>query len=174
MQGTTARADVVEEPPADCPAGTKGNTCHGGPFCSPLKCFSDAECTDGATCQDTKGCIGWVDCGGGDGGPDPTPTLSSLCDGGEACGAGETCEAIKLCLPVVEPTTGGGSAGGPTSSGTATTDAGTASGTGDDPGGSKGGCGSCSADADPGATALALLAIAALVPRRRRNAPGRP
>lgn len=167
-QGTPARADVVEAPPAVCPAGARGNTCHGGPFCSPLKCSTDAECTDGATCQDTRGCIGTVECGDGDGGTAPRPTLSALCEGGEACGADETCQAIKLCMPMVEPTTGGSAGSGPTSGGTATTDPGTASGTGDDTGGGKGGCGSCSADADSRSSALALLTIAALAGRRRR------
>lgn len=172
LHGPAARADVVDEPPPNCPAGTQANTCHSGPFCAPIKCSTDAECTGGATCQDTKGCIGSIDCGGGDSMPVPTPTLSALCPDSSICGPGETCEAIKLCLPVVEPTTGASSDTGPTASGTAASDGGasgpaTSDATGDTTGGSKGGCGGCSTDPEAASSALALLGLAWLLRRRR-------
>ena len=60
-----ARADAVGPPPADCPAGSFGDSCHGGPFCRPSTCESDAACAGGEICQEVKVCVGGVQCGGG-------------------------------------------------------------------------------------------------------------
>jgi len=179
--GLGARADVVDRPPADCPQGSVGDTCHGGPFCRPMTCSMDSECVGDATCQDVMACIGSIDCTGGGGGTaadPPIPTITGPCKDG-VCGADTTCQAIKQCIGPVDPTTGGGgssgggspTSGGTATSGTASTGGGTASSTGDGTGGgSKGGCTGCAAHSGDGVggSTLALLAIAGLVRRRRR------
>lgn len=93
----TAAADVVPPEPTDCPAGSIGATCHGGPFCRPDTCDTQADCDAGFICEDTQACISTIDCGG-IGGPAPTDAFEGLCGGDGSCATG-TCEARKLCLP---------------------------------------------------------------------------
>lgn len=131
-----ARADVVGPPPRNCPVGSSGDSCHGGPFCRPSTCLNDTECSEGSTCQDVMACIGGIQCGGLEGGGDPPiDTFEGLCDKGSCSGEAE-CQAIKQCLPAGDPTTGGSTGGGSAGTDSAGTGGGSASGTG---GGSTGG-----------------------------------
>lgn len=106
-----ARADVVPEPPIDCLDGTVGETCHGGPYCAPATCATDADCDAGEVCKDTDLCTATIDCGGIDG-PAPTTEVTASC--GEACPAGDTCSLLKVC---VTASSGTGGTGGTTTSG---------------------------------------------------------
>lgn len=150
-----ARADVVPEPPADCPEGTEGQTCHGGPFCQPRVCTQNGDCGVGATCQDQALCIAGIDCSGG-WEPDAAPTLLQnavgTCAGGAACGAPSTCMTLKVCVPA-----GGGSGTG--GNGSSDEDI------------KVTGC-DCRATGSPGdgaATALGALGLCALLAARRRG-----
>lgn len=177
-----ARADVVGDPPPDCPAGSVGSVCHGGPFCRPVTCTADAECSDGGTCQDVMACIGGIQCGGLEGGGDPPiDTFEGVCDKG-ACTGKSVCTAIKQCLPAGDPTTGGtatggsGSATGGATTGSSPTGGATSSATGTGEaagdgtgGGDKAGC-ACATTDGPG---LAPLLAPGLLSLRRRRTDGR-
>jgi hypothetical protein len=54
--GASARADAVPPPPAECPAGTRGETDHYGPHCTPADCQTDADCP-GQRCQPYALCV---------------------------------------------------------------------------------------------------------------------
>ena len=168
-----ARADAVGPPPADCPAGSFGDSCHGGPFCRPSTCESDAACAGGETCQEVKVCVGGVQCGGGIETLDdpPIPTFVGLCKDDGTCDGEATCQPLKQCVGAPDPTSGGtggtsGTAGGTGGSSGGDSASGTSGGTGTD----KRGCAGCSTDGGPGVVALALLALGQLL-RRRRGAP---
>jgi MYXO-CTERM domain-containing protein len=109
-----ADADAVPQPPTDCAAGSQGNSCHGGTYCSPpTTCTTSAECSGGEVCQPTALCIGQVLCYGGiftpDGGPTdfPEQSVEGLCTAG-ACSpdGGATCTTLSVC---VSPGSGGSS-----------------------------------------------------------------
>ena len=51
-----ALADVVSDPPEDCPPGSVGSTSHRGTRCAPLLC-NDATCNDDLTCQNLSLCV---------------------------------------------------------------------------------------------------------------------
>lgn len=104
-----ARADVVPEPPMDCLDGTVGETCHGGPYCAPDTCTTDADCDAGEVCKDTDLCTATIDCGGIDG-PAPTTEVTASC--GEACPAGDTCSLLKVCVTASSGTGGTTTTGG--------------------------------------------------------------
>ncbi len=40
---SVAMADVVDMEPDNCPDGSRGATCHGGPYCAPIECTSSAS-----------------------------------------------------------------------------------------------------------------------------------
>ncbi len=147
-----ASADAVPPPSTDCPAGSQGDSCHGGAYCAPATCTKSSDCTDGAVCQPTSLCVAEIGCYGGvvvgDGGSSTFPEQNVLgpCSDG-ACGgdAGATCTSLSVC---VSP--GGSSSGG--------TDV-------------QGGC-SCEAiGRSSGSMAMTMFALAAvglgLVSRRR-------
>lgn len=188
LTGGEARADVIDDPPRDCPAGSYGNVCHGGPFCEPYDCQNDDDCGEGRTCQPVMACIGLIDCSGLDGGGSKLYTYEGMCERG-ACPGQSECLAGMLCLPGGDSTTGGSTGGGSaTSTGTTTAGTGgastggvattgsspTGSATSNGPGtgeaasdgtdGGKGGC-ACAAH-EP---ALAPLLALGLLPRRRRR-----
>ncbi|MEQ9320971.1 MAG: MYXO-CTERM sorting domain-containing protein [Polyangiaceae bacterium] len=94
---STAAADAVPPEPTDCPAGSIGSTCHGGPFCRPDTCDTANDCDAGFICEDTQACISTIDCGG-IGGPAPTDAYEGPCGSGDSCTDG-TCQPIKICLP---------------------------------------------------------------------------
>ena len=94
-----ARADAIGPPPQDCPAGTVGESCHGGPFCDPEECTGDSTCKDGKTCQAVKYCTRQLDCAGGWGkGPYYRTEVKGLCGINSTCASGGTCTSLKVCL----------------------------------------------------------------------------
>lgn len=172
---STAAADAVPPEPTDCPDGSIGATCHGGPFCRPDTCDTQADCDPGLVCADTQACISTVDCGG-IGGPAPTDAYEGPCSAGGSCTEG-TCQTTKLCLP--EGGTTAVSSGATTSSnassgaGASTSVAGGSSGEGGSGEGSTRvdqGCG-CEVVGGSSASAWWLLVGAAALPlwRRRRR-----
>jgi MYXO-CTERM domain-containing protein len=100
LWGATARADVVPPPATNCPTGSVGATCHGGPYCAPKKCTDYASCASGLTCQPVKFCINKLNCTGGWGTSYADEVVGS-CEGGAPCSKG-TCQTVVVCLP---PTT---------------------------------------------------------------------
>lgn len=145
-----ASADVVGEPPSDCPAYSSAQTCHGGPYCAPITCTSDADCNGVLTCQALPLCMDTIGCAGllpPDASPDDFRSDQVL----GACGDGTCstgmCETVSVCAPPgtdpANPDGGGGSSGG--------------------------GC-AISLSAAPGGIALSAVAVGLLLLRRRRIA----
>lgn len=97
--GVEARADAIDPPREDCPEGSRGESCHGGPYCAPASaCVDDSSCAEGETCQELDLCIGRIDCAGG-----WTPgehfwedTVTGTCSGG-SCSSG-SCETRRVCV----------------------------------------------------------------------------
>lgn len=134
-------ADAVGPAPKDCPVGTEGESCHGGPFCDPDECTDDSKCKDGKKCQQLKYCVKQIDCAGGWGkGPYYRNEVKGPCGANGACASGGTCTTLKVCL------------------------AGTVAGDGEAKTPSRG-C-SCDVAGGPGA-GLALLLLGLLLIRRR-------
>ena len=52
-----ARADVVDDPPADCPPGARGETAHSGTWCEATTCTLDSQCAEGQTCREVALCV---------------------------------------------------------------------------------------------------------------------
>jgi len=98
-----ARADVVGPPQEDCPAGTEGSSCHGGPYCRPVECLVDQDCNAGETCQDRPMCVSTIVCAGLLP-PDANPMdyeqakVEGSCPNGDECAAGATCKTKRLCI----------------------------------------------------------------------------
>jgi hypothetical protein len=138
----TARADVVDPPPASCPPGSTPSTGHSGPYCAPTPECTATSCSGGASCLAVAQCIETRDCGGlrpPDSGPCTIEHVAGACGAGGSCAVG-TCRARSVC------TTGGG----------ATTSGGC-------------GCAVVGAGSTHGASlALALAALGVLAASRRR------
>ncbi|MDC3954948.1 hypothetical protein [Polyangium jinanense] len=108
---TPARADVVGPPPDECPEGTEGGSCHGGPYCRPIECTSDAECGNGETCKDQPLCVSTISCVGllpPDASPMDfeTPKIEALCPNGNECMQGATCKTQKVCVSAASSSDG--------------------------------------------------------------------
>lgn len=94
----SARADVVQPEPTDCPPGSEGQTCHGGPYCGVAPpCSSSTACKGGMTCQLAHLCITQHDCWSW-GGPNYVDSVKGTCAGGAACSVG-TCKTYQVCMP---------------------------------------------------------------------------
>lgn len=136
-------ADVVGQPAESCVAGAYGSSCHGGPYCVADSCTTDANCSDGKTCQSADFCVGKIGCAGLIA-PDDDPSdyenddITGTCTVGadDAC---STCQTLSVCL---------------------------APGGGDD---DDGGCQGAGAG---GASLFALLALGAMTLWRRRRVAG--
>ena len=105
---TSALADVVGPPATGCLEGTEGATCHGGPFCRPLDCKTDADCGNGLVCKDKPQCIGSIICAGllpPDANPNDyaQPSSDGACPNGDECVAPAACETRKVCVSDVAP-----------------------------------------------------------------------
>jgi MYXO-CTERM domain-containing protein len=110
-----AAADAVPPPPDSCPAGSAGDSCHGGEYCRASGCTSDSDCSGGMACRELELCIGQIDCAGGwdpDAGPSYSPTVEGSCSGGSACSAG-SCELRRVCAMPGAGSSSGGEAEGP-------------------------------------------------------------
>jgi hypothetical protein len=64
-----ALADVVMDPPEDCPAGSEGTSSHAGEWCEEQTCDADdadASCPEGTECLSTSVCLDVYEdeCGG--------------------------------------------------------------------------------------------------------------
>lgn len=157
-----AAADVVGPAPATCPEGSRPDACHGGPFCFPLTCTQDADCTGGLVCRDRQLCLGELSCAGGftdpDAAPPMTPQITGACASGASCDAPSACTPMKVCVSEGGTATGGGSTG---------TEGGSGDGDGD------GGSCNCGVAGAPGGvlTALGALAAAGAVFAARRQRP---
>ena len=146
MAAVDVDADAIEPPPKDCPSGTEGSSCHGGPFCDPQTCVNDSKCKNGNTCQDVQYCVKQINCAGGWGGnPSYRDAVKGLCGANNKCASG-SCQALRVCAP--PGGVGGDGQGGPVERGCtcATAGAGTA-----------------------GLAAWIMLGLALLVRRRGRN-----
>lgn len=159
LASAPASADVLSEPPQNCPEGSLGQPCHGPPRCAPLPCTSDADCKGGGTCKEKQLCTEQINCSGGwiDA---PTVThVASTCDAAGACPLGGTCTKTLVCV--------GGSAASTTGSG-----AGAGSGDGGDDDIAVKGC-ACTAVGDHAAPwlGLAMVAVGAGIAAARRRRP---
>jgi len=96
-----SHADLVSPPRQDCPPGSRGATCHGGPHCEPLLCEQDSHCADGASCQDRRLCMGAVDCGSRLE-SNLTRVVQGSCAAGESCGE-DPCLTVRVCVPPTAP-----------------------------------------------------------------------
>lgn len=100
--GATAGADVVSPPPEECPVGSSGHTCHGGPYCGLSECTDDSRCDDGMTCQEVQLCVGSHQCPGRIDEGTTHQTSEGLCGEGGECDSG-ACETVRICAPTPEP-----------------------------------------------------------------------
>lgn len=147
-----ARADDVEPPPRDCPAGTRGRSSHSGPHCAVVPC--ESPCPAGLSCVDHGFCIERVACGHiRDEGDCFIDHVVGECDAAGACARG-TCATHRVCLgpsapPAAPPA--------PTPAAAAPAAAETSGGCAAQPG--RGGSG-----------ALAVLALVLVASRRARHA----
>lgn len=97
-----AAADRIQGPPTDCPAGSRGESDHRGPYCTPIVCTADTDCP-GASCRDvmlcsevTRGRAGRSDI------ETERTEVYGTCEGGASCARG-TCNRIKACAPGEAP-----------------------------------------------------------------------
>lgn len=105
-----ARADVVDPPPENCPAGTNPGSSHSGPICSPRPaCMSDVMCGGGEACEEVRLCVVQRPCGGllpPDAGPCFIDHAVGFCGADGSCGEG-TCVIRDVCA-APGSTSGGG------------------------------------------------------------------
>jgi hypothetical protein len=168
LAASPARADVVGPEPDSCPDGSVPSACHGGPYCHPFSCMTDADCDPGLSCKDRDLCTADIDCGGAE--PYIIKQITGTCESG--CAAGSTCVTQKVCVPPSTGTTTGAGGGGSSGNG------------GGGNGGAGGGGGSggevvvtgCACDLARGNVALGaaggalfVLGLAGLGTRRRRR-----
>lgn len=109
-----ARADVVDDPPADCPPGSRGETAHSGTWCEAKTCTADSECAEGQVCREVALCVDTYerDCGGMQVTGEPPCTFTVHEALGE-CGADGTCArgTCQTALRCADPPGCGGCAG---------------------------------------------------------------
>ena len=98
---SAARADVVEPPPTDCIAGSRGFTCHGGVGCEPVHCMLDSDCAAGERCELRSLCVGSFDCFWSG----PQPIVTGPCES-EPCVAGSMCVNTRYCVRGSAPDSG--------------------------------------------------------------------
>jgi hypothetical protein len=100
--GPGARADVVGPDAENCPDGSNGTSCHGGPYCHPRACVDDSVCEEGRRCLDTALCVEQFDCTSGYG-TFYADHVTGSCGGGASCERG-VCSTHRVCaFGTVEP-----------------------------------------------------------------------
>lgn len=108
----SARADVVNPPPETCPPLGEGATCHGGPYCTPDVCVTEADCAPGQVCRDVAICVAPFDCTSGYG-TFTSEQIIGAC--GSSCFPPASCATRHVCTPApgrdAGPVTDGGSPG---------------------------------------------------------------
>ena len=107
---SVARADAIGPPPSSCPPGGVPMSCHGGPYCSPETCASDADCAPGTLCRDVSVCVGSVVCAGLVGpGEDLEQYRRFAVEGtcGQGDCSGSRCTVRPLCVPADRAPDGG-------------------------------------------------------------------
>ena len=64
--GQFAYADVVMDPPEDCPIGSEGTSSHSGEWCREMTCDATDPCPEGTECVNTSVCLNVfeAECGG--------------------------------------------------------------------------------------------------------------
>ncbi|MBI4704413.1 MAG: hypothetical protein HY744_25185, partial [Deltaproteobacteria bacterium] len=100
-----ASADVVQEPPEQCPAGSTGDTSHCGPRCAPRICTDVAQCAAGELCQPRALCLTQMECWPHypeDAGPSYQDKVEGPCPAQAPCAVG-TCQTLKVCAPPPPP-----------------------------------------------------------------------
>lgn len=99
--GSDVRADAIDGPPSNCTTGSRGESCHGGQYCSPARCTDDTDCIGGNICEDTRLCIGRIDCASGwtpEGEHYWNDTVEGECPNGDSeCSAG-SCQLLRVCV----------------------------------------------------------------------------
>jgi hypothetical protein len=104
-----ARADAVEPPPDNCPAGSNPGSSHSGPLCSPRPvCLNDLMCESGDACEPVRLCVVQRACGGlrpPDAGPCFIDHAVGVCGADGSCSEG-SCLIRDAC--VVPGSTSGG------------------------------------------------------------------
>jgi len=92
-----AEADIVEGPGTNCPNGSEGSACHGGPHCRPRKCTQASGCGEGMSCEERQLCMGQLDCSGRMPNSSLVDTVEGVCSSGGACERG-TCQTVRVCV----------------------------------------------------------------------------
>lgn len=100
-----ARADVIMNPPEDCPRGSQGRSGHIGTWCEAGTCAREGACPEGQVCETVALCVDTREspCGGRpqfDGEVCTFVKHEALgpCDGDGRCAQG-VCEAVPRCVP---------------------------------------------------------------------------
>jgi len=101
----TARADAVEPPPENCPAGTYPTSGHCGPHCIADTCSQDSVCDEGGSCVERSLCVFQFQGPCGNHLPDAATTVhdavAAACGSGGTCSKGK-CQTLDVCA-VPEP-----------------------------------------------------------------------
>ena len=102
-----ARADAVEPPPENCPAGTHPTSGHCGPHCVADTCSNDSECDEGKSCVERSLCVYQYQGPCGDYNPPDAGTtthdaVGAACQNGGACGKGQ-CQTLNVCSAPTPP-----------------------------------------------------------------------
>lgn len=93
-----AFADKVPPPPEECPPGATPATNHGGPYCRPGTCTTDADCEGGNVCQEQALCIA-TDTYSARKGQATRQVAEGVCNNGGSCASPATCQSAKRCVP---------------------------------------------------------------------------
>lgn len=103
LLATLAHADVVNDPPADCPRGSRGTTSHIGEWCEPDDCTSSTTCEADQECSPVGLCVTTEEVGCGGMQPDTGApctfirhVVSGTCETQSDCKEG-TCETADRC-----------------------------------------------------------------------------
>lgn len=100
---STANADDVPPPQADCPSGSAGETDHHGQYCAPFRCRTDDTCTsrryvpEGRVCKPAAFCVETRHYRSHRGHEGDYEVFHGPCDASGACATGE-CVRESFCV----------------------------------------------------------------------------